>query len=322
MVKKFAEALAKLKKPALISHIGPDGDAIGSQLALYFWFQDRGIEPMMFNDDPVPDNLTWLAGQEKIREPEKELLDQCDAILFVDGNDPSRFGKMAEYFSNTNKPLYLIDHHLDPPEGIFSEMLWDSSASSTAYLVYTLFAETGPESISREIGEALYAGIVTDTGSFRFDTVTDDTHFAVGNIIRYGGIKPSEIYSRIYDDRTLSEYHLLGTVLKGIRLFCDEKVAVMEVTEKMMSENGCSKDDLEGFVNYPLSIRGVAVSVLLYEREDRVKISLRGKSLVDLNQVARKFNGGGHFNASGAWHPGPVEKAVKELVAEISELLS
>ncbi len=322
MVKKFAEALAKLEKPALISHIGPDGDAIGSQIALYFWFKNRGIEPLMFNDDPVPDNLTWLSGQEKIRRPAKELLDECDAILFIDGNDPLRFGNMAEYFSKTGKPLCLIDHHLDPPEGMFSEMLWDSGASSTAYLVYTLFEETGPEAISKEAAEALYTGIVTDTGSFRFDTVTEATHFAVGNIIKYGGIRPGEIYSRIYDDRTLSEYHLLGTTLKGIRLFCNEKVAVMEVTEKLMSENGCSQDDLEGFVNYPLSIRGVVVSVLFYEREGRVKISLRGKSLVDLNHVARQFDGGGHFNAAGAWHPGPVEKAVKDLIAEISGLLS
>ena len=322
MVKKFAEAITKLEKPALISHIGPDGDAIGSQLALYSWFQSRGIEPLMFNDDPVPDNLTWLSGQEKIRVPAKELLDQCDAILFVDGNDPSRFGNMAGYFKDTDKPLFLIDHHLDPPEEIFREMLWDSAASSTAFLVYALFEETGPASITKDAAEALYAGIVTDTGSFRFDTVTEATHFAVGNIIKHGGISPSEIYSRIYDGKSLSEYHLLGTTLKGIRLFCSGKVAVMEVTEKMMSENGCSEDDLEGFVNYPLSIRGVVVSVLLYEREGRVKMSLRGKSMVDLNQVARKFDGGGHFNAAGAWHPGPVEKAVQELVEEVSGLLS
>ncbi len=321
MVKKFAEALAKLEKPGLISHIGPDGDAIGSQLALNFWFRSRGIKPLLFNDDPVPDNLKWLSAQEEIRIPTEELLDRCDGILFVDGNDPFRFGKMAAYFSDTARPLYLIDHHLDPPDGFFREMLWDSDASSTAYLVYSLFVETGPEHITKEVAEALYSGILTDTGSFRFDSVTAATHFAIGSIIKHGGIKPSEIYSRIYDNKSLAEYHLLGTALKGIRLLCDGRVAVMQVTEKMLAENGCSQDDLEGFVNYPLSIHGVIASVIFYEREGRVKISLRGKSLVDLNQVARRFDGGGHFNAAGAWHPGPIEKAVNELVPLIAESL-
>ena len=318
MVKKFAEGIAKLEKPGLISHIGPDGDAIGSQLALYYWFRQMGKEPLLFNDDPVPDNLKWLSGQEIIRPPTEELLDQCDGYLFIDGNEPSRFGDFSGYFKETRKPVYLIDHHLDPPEDLYRDMLWDSQASSTAYLVYLLYQETGLEGLTREAAEALYVGILTDTGSFRFDSVDDGTHFAIGNIIRHGGIQPSDIYSRVYEDKTLAEYHLLGSVLEGIRLFCDGAVAVMQVTEKLLTDNGCSQDDLEGFVNYPLAIRGVVVALLFYEREGRVKISLRGKSQVDLNKVARKFNGGGHFNAAGAWHDGAIEKAVREVVSEIT----
>ncbi len=321
MVKKFAEGIAKLEKPGLISHIGPDGDAVGSQLALYYWFRKLGKEPLLFNDDPVPDNMKWLAGHEIIQPPTEELLEQCDGFLFIDGNEPSRFGAMSAYFKETRKPVYLVDHHLAPPEDLYRGMLWDGKASSTGYLVYLLYEETGMERLTREAAEALYVGILTDTGSFRFDTVTAETHFAIGNIIRHGGINPSEIYSRVYEDKTLAEYHLLGSVLEGIRLFCGGAVAVMQVTEKMMLENGCSQDDLEGFVNYPLSIRGVVVALLLYERDGRVKISFRGKSQVDLNQAARKFDGGGHFNAAGAWHDGPLEKAVKEVVAEITALM-
>lgn len=319
MVKKFAEAITRLEKPGLISHIGPDGDAIGSQLALYYWFRNHGKEPLLFNDDPVPENLKWLAGQEKIQPPTEALLGQCDGFLLIDGNEPARFGVMADYFRKTGKPLYLIDHHLDPPEDLFRGMLWDSKASSTAYLAWLLYEETGAESLSREAAEALYAGILTDTGSFRFDSVTAGTHFAIGNIIRLGGIDPSAIYGHIYENKSLNEYHLLGSALEGIRLFCDGAVAVMQVSDKMLSENGCSQDDLEGFVNYPLSIRGVTSSLLFYERDGRVKISLRGKSRVDLNQVARQFNGGGHFNAAGAWHDGPMEKAVEELVDAVTE---
>ncbi len=318
MVKKFSEAITRLEKPGLISHKSPDGDAIGSQLALYHWFRIRGREPLLFNDDAVPENLKWLGGQEKIQPPTQALLDQCDGFLLIDGNEPSRFGAMADYFLKTDKPLFLIDHHLDPPEDMFQGMLWDSRASSTAYLAWLLYEETGTGALSREAAEALYTGILTDTGSFRFDSVTADTHLAVGNIIRHGGIDPSAIFSNIYENKSLNEYHLLGSVLEGIRLFCDGALAVMQVTEKMLSENGCSHDDLEGFVNYPLSIRGVTVSLILYERDGRVKISLRGKSLVDLNLVARQFDGGGHFNAAGARHDGPMEKAVEDVVREVT----
>lgn len=317
MIKKFGEGLAKLEKPGLISHIGPDGDAIGSQLALFGWFKSRGVEPLLFNDDPVPSNLTWLPNQEKIRRPDSDVLDRCDGFLFIDGNEPGRFGRMSDYFTATDRPVFLIDHHLEPSKDYYRQMLWDSRASSTAYLVYRLFEETNPEAITSEVAEALYTGILTDTGSFRFDTVTAETHFAIARIIRYGGIRPSEIFSRIYDDKSLAEYHLLGTALKGIRLFCKERVAVMQISESMMDNNGCSQDDLEGFVNYPLSIRGVVVSVLMYERDGRIKMSLRGKSQVDLNQVARKFDGGGHLNAAGAWHDGPMKKAVDEVVREM-----
>jgi bifunctional oligoribonuclease and PAP phosphatase NrnA len=321
MVEKFAEAIAKLEKPGLISHIGPDGDAIGSQLALHSWFRSRGVEPLLFNDDPVPANLQWLKGQELIREPSEELMEQCDGFLLIDGNEPERFGAMSGYLRKTEKPLCLVDHHLDPPGGLYRAMLWDGKASSTAWLVWLLFEATAPESLNREAAEALYTGILTDTGSFRFDSVTAGTHRAVAEIIRLGGIEPSEIYSRIYDDKSLEEYHLLGSVLEGIRLYCGGAVAVMKVTEKMLADNGCSQDDLEGFVNYPLSIRGVAVSLMFYEREGRVKVSLRGKSMADLNQVARKFDGGGHFNAAGAWHDGPIDKAVRDVVDAVTARL-
>ncbi len=320
MIKKFAEELAGHKKPGLISHISPDGDAIGSQLALFHWFRQRKIDAVMFNDDPVPSNLTWLKQHEHIQVPEQDQLDQCDCIIFVDGNHPSRFGKSAPFLEATDKPLYLIDHHLEPPKELFRNMWWDHSASSTAYLVYELFAETGLEQIDKDVAEALYCGIVTDTGSFRFDSVTAETHFAIGKIIETGGIKPSDIHAQIYDDKNLDQYHLLGMALNNIELYCGDRVATTHVTEDMLTKTGCTAEDIEGFVNYPLSIKGVVVSMIFHEREGRVKVSLRGKSVMDLNQIARKFNGGGHFNAAGAWHSGPISKAKEDLVSALADM--
>ena len=318
MIKKFAKALRQHKILGLISHVNPDGDTIGSQLALYNWLTQNGIDALLFNDDPVPPNLVWLAHQEKIRVADAKMLDQCDGFLFVDGNHPSRFGAMSDYFEKTDKPVYLIDHHPDPPHQFFREKLWDAGVSSTACLVYTLYKETGLGKINKETAEALYSGIVTDTGSFRFASVTAETHFIIGDIIKIGGLSPSEIHERIYDDKNLSQYQLLGLVLQNIRLHCNNQVATIYVTQEMLTETGCILDDLEGFVNYPLSIKGVLVSVIFYERDDLVKISLRGKSAIDLNKTARVFQGGGHFNAAGAWLPGPLEKAIPKVVAEIA----
>lgn len=199
-------------------------------------------------------------------------------------------------------------------------MWWNHSASSTAYLVYELFAETGLEQIDKDVAEALYCGIVTDTGSFRFDSVTAETHFAIGKIIETGGIKPSDIHAQIYDDKNLDQYHLLGMALNNIELYCGDRVATTHVTEDMLTKTGCTAEDIEGFVNYPLSIKGVVVSMIFHEREGRVKVSLRGKSVMDLNQIARKFNGGGHFNAAGAWHSGPISKAKEDLVSALADM--
>lgn len=322
MYKKFAKTLISHKKPGLITHISPDGDAIGSQIALYLWFRQQGIDVCLFNDDPVPQNLAWLANQEKIEAPSEKKLDECDAYIFIDGNHPSRFGKMSGYFEHTDKPVYLIDHHLDPPEKLFAGLCWDPEASSTAYLVFKLFETVDPDLITTEVAEALYTGIVTDTGSFRFNSVTAETHFAIGEIISRGRIKPSDVYEQIYDSKTLSQYHLLGHTLNNITLHCDERLAITCVTEAMLQDTGCDQDDIEGFVNYALSISGVWVSLLLYERGGRLKISFRGKSKIDLNKVARNFEGGGHFNAAGGWHDGPVEKAIDDLVGHFSPLIT
>ncbi|MDI6400510.1 bifunctional oligoribonuclease/PAP phosphatase NrnA [Balneolaceae bacterium ANBcel3] len=322
MVKNFSAELTKYSRIGLFSHINPDGDAIGSQLALSFWLEQQGLQTLLFNDDPVPGNMKWLEGSTRVEAPSEALVRTCDAFVLVDGNHPSRFGNMQHFLQETDKPVFLIDHHMDPPESFFHAMLWDPDASSTAFLVWRIFEESGLSLINRSVAEALYSGIMTDTGSFRFPTVTAGTHEAVASLLQYGKIRPDEVYSKIYEGKTLGQYQLLGNALNSIDLHEDGRVATMVVTQRQLEETGSTLEDLEGFVNYPLAIEGVLVSVFLYEKNGRIKVSLRGKSRVDLNKLARSFEGGGHFNAAGAWHPGPVEKATWELVAEISRFLN
>ncbi len=317
MAKKFIGELLKHKKLGLISHVSPDGDAIGSQVALYHWLTGQGVDALLFNDDSVPSNLEWIEGSRHITVPEEKLLEKCDAFVFIDGNHPIRFGNSRDWFESTEKPIYLIDHHLDPRGDFFSAMWWNPKASSAAYLVYQIFEATGLEGLNRSAAEAIYSGIVTDTGSFRFPTVTAETHYAIGKIIEAGNLNTAEIHQRIYDDKSVSDYHLLGLALNNIELHCDGRLATMYITHEMLEQTGTSYQDIEGLVNYPLSIRGVEVSVMFSERDDRIKISLRGKSVVDLNQFSRKFEGGGHFNAAGARHPGPMKEAIQDMVSEM-----
>lgn len=321
MPQSFLKEILKLQKPGIISHIHPDGDAIGSQLALYHLLRPFGISPLLFNQDPIPANISWLSELGRIKVPDLDALNSCDGYIFVDGNVPSRFGTFADFFQSTEKPVFLIDHHLDLLPDFFKATLWDPTASSTAFLVYKLFEEAGLHRLTKEACEALYCGILTDTGSFRFDTVTAETHFAIGEIIRRGALQPAAIYDLIYESRSIAEYQLLGMALNTLRLYCDKKAGIITVSREMMSKTGCRREHLEGFVNYPLGIKGVGVSVMLYEEGDRVKISFRGKSLIDLNELAHHFEGGGHYNAAGGWHEGPLSVAASAIVAAINERL-
>ncbi|MEX0929084.1 MAG: bifunctional oligoribonuclease/PAP phosphatase NrnA [Balneolales bacterium] len=313
MIDKLRERLKAHRSVALFSHIRPDGDAIGSQVAMGLWCQKNGIEVRCFNDDDLKNNLIWLSDFFLIEKPDPAFLDQCDAIVFLDGNAPERFGRYADYFRASAKPFYLIDHHPDPED--FFELAYSvPTASSTAELVYHLFQQGDIRLIDGQIARALYTGMMTDTGSFRFDSVTPDTHLVLSDLLRLGKFSPDEVHQRIYDDRTLNQLHLLGMVLNRVELHYNNQISTMTVTEAMLRKTGCTYSDLEGFVSHALSINSVKSAIIFCELEGKVKVSFRAKRDVDVNLVARQFGGGGHKKAAGSWHPGPLNVAVEEMV--------
>lgn len=313
MLKKIIKELPDYRKIGVFSHVRPDGDAIGSQIALTFWLQKNGVDAIPFNHDEVPANICWLEEYMKIIRPEKNLIDQCDAFVFIDGNRSNRFGDLASEIFSSNKPRYLIDHHPDP-EPVFKAMYSVDTASSSAELVYHFYEATDPGLIDEAVAKAIYTGIMTDTGSFRFESVTPEVHLIVADILRRGNFKPNEVHEKVYDDRTPNQMRLLGMALETVETFADGQIGTITITDKMLQDTNCTYADTEGFVSYPLSLMGTRSAVLFCELEGRVKLSLRTKSGILANVWARLFGGGGHDRAAGAWHDGPLKLAKKEVI--------
>lgn len=320
MNRRLLEAIKSHQTIGVFSHTRPDGDALGSQIALCIWLEALGKKVYAFNPDPFPPNLEWMQSFFPVQVPDQQSVGECDAYLFLDGNKLDRFGEIASQLDQTSRPRYLIDHHPDP-EMHYDEGILRPGTSSTAELVYDLIGTESSVSISPEIAKALYTGIITDTGSLRFDSVRPRTHRVVADLLELGEFSPPLIHEAVYDNNELRHLKLLGAALKKIELFNDNQLATMSVTQAMLDEAGCTYADLEGFVVYPLSLKETKAAFLLYEKDGRIKLSLRSKSSLDVNKLARNFEGGGHPKAAGGWHPGPIEQAVKEIIQEAEKQL-
>ncbi|MCH8569017.1 MAG: bifunctional oligoribonuclease/PAP phosphatase NrnA [Balneolales bacterium] len=318
---ELARQLKKYKKIAVVSHVRPDGDAIGSQTGLCCWLRANQIEFLAHNDDAIPNELNWINTNADvgIRRREKEELETCDAFIFADGNAPKRFGYLHEYFESSAKPAYCIDHHPDPEDG-YSFLVSVPEAASTAELVYLLFRETMPNHSEPHAYRALYAGIVTDTGSFRFSSVTPELHHYAAELIEKGGFNVSDIHQKLYDSRSINQLNLLSRVLSHIEIHDSGKMASMYVTDEDLKATGCSYEDTDGFTMYPLSVAGVDVAIIFIEREEKIKMSMRSKSDFDVNKLARKYSGGGHQKASGAWFSGSMDQAITEVMRSAIEM--
>ncbi len=232
----------------------------------------------------------------------------------VDGNAVHRFGDFSEWIEQKSVPLLMIDHHPNPSDE-FDISISVDDASSTCELIYGLYEEHNIDQIDSVVAKALYTGIVTDTGSLQYESVSPRTVSIVADLLDRGQFRPNEVIEVIYANKTLPQMQLLSMALNTIRLFEDNQIAVMSVTQEMLEETGTTNADCEGFVSYPLSIANIKAAVLVKDFYDEgIRISLRSRSNVDVNVWARELGGGGHKKAAGAWHEGPRERAIEETV--------
>lgn len=303
----------------IITHVSPDGDAIGSALALYHFLIAYGkdnVSVIVPNDFPV--FLKWLPGAkdivvyEKYSEFADQLVGSADVLFCLDFNDPKRTEKLSEALVNSKSRKVLIDHHLDPVEFCNVTMSYPS-ISSTSEMVFRFICRMGLfDLIDKNGAECIYAGMMTDTGSFTYNSNQPEIYTIIGELIKKG-IDKDLIYRRINQVYSEDRLRLMGYVLyEKMKVYPDKQAALIVLSLDELSRFNYQKGDTEGFVNLPLSIEGISFTVFIREDTDYMKISLRSVGDFPCNEFASTyFNGGGHKNASGGEFYGSLEDAVK-----------
>jgi phosphoesterase RecJ-like protein len=318
--------LATPKKIAIIPHRSPDGDAMGSTLALYHFLLKLNHNPVVISPNEFPNFLAWLPGSETvlIYENDKEngtkKLNEAELVFTLDFNALHRTGEMEQVLNKLSAPMIMIDHHQKPD--IYATVTYsDTSIGSTCEMIYNLISYLDKKDLlDKTIATCIYTGITTDTGSFRFSSTTSRTHRIVADLIDLG-INNSEIHNSLFDDNSANRLQLLGRALQNIKVFPEYKTSYITLSQKELDEFHYQKGDTEGIVNYGLSIKGIHFSAIFIEHRDEniIKISLRSQGNFDVNQFARQhFNGGGHINAAG----GKSYESMKATTNKFEELIS
>lgn len=320
-VKKLRELLMAPGPIAITSHHNPDGDAIGASLALFHYFREVGRQASVIVPNDFPGFLKWLPGAEEIivfsARPDlaRTSIESSSTIFCVDYNALHRTGNLEDLIRRAKAPKVLVDHHLQPALEEFDIHLTWIRTSSTAELVFMLKeAIGGGEEISPEAAEALFVGIMTDTGSFSYACNYPQTFEIAARLIALG-VDAEKVHRKVYDTFSENRLRLLGYALsQKLTVLPELSTAYIALSRKELERFKHQVGDTEGLVNYALSVEGVKLAVLLTERKDRVRLSLRSKGSLSVNQIAREhFNGGGHQNAAGGDIHDSLDNAVKKL---------
>ncbi len=328
-VEKLRQVLGQGPKNIIIvSHTNPDGDAVGSSIAWAHVLRAIGHSVGIIVPNRYPNFLEWMYGVEEVlvykgNEPEAdETIRQAEIIDF---NRIDRLEALSDsIYTNTDALRILIDHHLDPPENEYGLMISDPASCSTSYLVYKAIEQLfGTDVIDKHSAEALYVGIMTDTGNFSFSYLTADLFRAVAVLVEKG-IDIPRINSAVYNSYSEERMRLLGYVLiNKMHIIENGMVAYIPLKENELRRFNFQVGDSEGFVNYPLSIGDIKMSAMFLQTRKYIRISLRSRGGIDVNVFARKyFDGGGHKNAAGGKSFDTMEKTVERFKAAAAEFFS
>ena len=324
--KELSKHFSSSENILLICHINPDGDAIGSQLALYHYLNSIGKSVKMMAPNHLQEFLKWMDGAESIfifiKEQRKcrKLIAEADLIVMLDFNHPGRLGEAEELVKSSKAKKIIIDHHLDPSD--FADLIISMPTKcSTSELVHELISEISQVPfISRPYAEALYVGIVTDTGNFEHGAYTARTFRIVAELIE-AGIEKEKILNLIYNNFSSDRLRLQGYALnKRMVVLPDLKTAYIFLSKADLKEYNHVKGDTEGFVNMPLSIKGIHFAALFVEKDNFIKLSFRSKGQFPSNEFASLyFSGGGHLNASGGEYFDTLENTINHFLTALKE---
>lgn len=298
----------------ITTHHKPDADALGSSLGLYHFLKELGVHAQVITPTDYGDFLKWMPGESLVMNFEttvaesEELIAQADLIFCLDFNALKRINRMGELVAAAKAKKVLIDHHLEP-EGFEDFRLWTTSASSTCELIFWFIELMGEvDKVHAEMASCLYAGIMTDTASFRHSSTTPTTHRVAAKLLECGAVS-NKIHEAIYDNYSVNRTRFIGFCLsEKLQILPEYKTALICVSAEELKRFNIITGDTEGLVNYGLSISGIELSVLIIDRSVLRKMSFRSKSRFPANAFARAhFNGGGHFNAAGGESQEPLD---------------
>lgn len=308
----IADIIRSGERFLIVTHVRPDGDAIGSSLALWHGLGAMGKEALVVTQDETPENLRFLPGAETIVHS-LDYPERFSACFVLDCGTLERVGNLAEKI-RTIETLINVDHHL--ANGIASRIsLNDRSASSTGELLYRLFSHMSV-AISPAVANCLYAAMLTDTGGFRYTNTKKETLLIAGELIG-SGANPPWLAENIYENNSPVKIALMTKVLGSLEFSMAGRVGSLVVYKRDLEEVGARPEHTEGFVDLPRSVRGVVISILYSEiDQNRFKVSLRSKDKIDVQTVAHTFGGGGHLNAASCIVEGSIS-AVKRQVLDV-----
>ena len=296
------EIFEKKNSFVLTTHINPDGDALGSEVALALYLRSRGKLVTVINQSETPTYYAFMNSLFPIDTfvPEKHVrtIVEAGAFIALDSNSPKRFHALEEPLSKSSAYKICIDHHLDR-EPFADLYVIDESASATGEIIFNLLKYLDAKAITPPIAEALYAAIMTDTGSFRFPKTDPETHRTVAELLECGA-DPTSIYQKIFEEGSAGRLKLLGRALDSLTLWHDGAIASITLRRADFDDTGTSDEDTDNMINYTLSIGGVKVGLMFTEMHNCVKVSFRSKGSIPINQLAKEFRGNGHMNAAGA----------------------
>lgn len=326
--KSLIEVFSKYKKIIIVSHVNPDGDALGSSLALCLFLKKMGAEPLVILPNDYPSFFSWMPSLNNVMIYDKnaelavEKMREAELFCYLDFNSPSRTGVMHnDLCTFTKTPKVLIDHHIGADNFQFVVSLSETEISSTSELVAELVKYQGFDNyLDDDLATSLLVGMITDTGSFSH-SIFQNTFKIFGEILSLSNVNYKQIHQNIFDTSTESRLRLLGFLIsERMTVLKDYNTAYIYASKSDLEAFNYQIGDTEGVVNYPLSISDIRMSVLITERQGCIRFSFRSKGDFSVNDLANKhFNGGGHFNAAGGTLNCSLQESIEKLLSVLPE---
>lgn len=300
---QLSELISKSNKIILSTHIDPDGDGIGSEIAFYLYLKSINKDVKILNISDTPDKYKFLDENNYINvfsEDFEHVVEESDLLIVFDLGDFSRIGKIGDIVIDNNIKAVNIDHHHLRDDSMYELSIVDTKSPSTTYMIWKYLNGLGlaDKPLEYEMALALYSGLVNDTGSFRYSSVTSESHLMAAHLLK-SKINPNHVFSNIYENISLSKIKLKAELIDSINMFNNGQVAYAIISESMFTKTNSSHTASDGFSEFIRGIKGVEIAFCITERKNEYKISFRSDGKYSINDIAGLFGGGGHYFAAG-----------------------